>query len=820
MRSKCASKASANLQVATASLLTRMDIESETVVTLPGKIPPRLRPMRPVPTVTTSAAAKVTTLSPAPNRALPGRAELTRAQRIQIHQCIQRLVQNESNERRPWVPWQEKMALLRQEEGGEERVAAYFSSFSLILSRLTEIMVRLLRMGVTVAKDGLNQGLAGLAKSGDENIVTIDCTADPTLQQFIDRVNDAMEAKHAQTTKACKDDQSFHDFICALGLEGISISLVQNAVDSKEGLAQLASCGLPPSDCIELGMSTEQRFAIMEWYKLRSRAEAAAGAGGGPLVVASVAIDKEALFHPIVGASKDNLPRDLKTLLRDKSSASISQNTKYIEVNVGFDGPDGKDCGKERTPRVLVQLLDVVQADNINATARWLFMRLEELLDPRSSLVSEAEGHPPLRLSVLQPFLAMSGPALIVNKLTTAMQFPGWKAVKPALMALQYCGYCDPVGLERLRCTVLRVLPMDIAMTPGTISALGAFRRLGAPPSAASLQRCKEGGDLFDCAVARRWGDYVPRLSACETQLAVTEAHCIGGIPGPESVLPEDWLPMEPMLKLLVRRLPAQRINICTSMFKEATKEGLDTMLLGLLREELAEAYQPFANSAPSLEGQAAIAKQPEGHPVALYTDRNSVPSHDIPPGATLLLLSQHGAGAFEADGEWLRIRCVESGLEGWVKRRNVQLTGAAPAAQPPRQATISCGEGESDELSRVHRLVEIVNGLVHGCHIGPTIATDPRWFMILLDVVRLHPAAKYDVQDVRNIAWSLLKRTAVLNTEMNQKIRRFEIDWEGDVFLTVYELRLVHALLTDDDDSVSLVVLCGMCDLCAKPMQ
>ena len=111
----------------------------------------------------------------------------------------------------------------------------------------------------------------------------------------------------------------------------------------------------------------------------------------------------------------------------------------------------------------------------------------------------------------------------------------------------------------------------------------------------------------------------------------------------------------------------------------------------------------------------------------------------------------------------------------------------------------------EATASETVEALIQRANGIVNGVPAaGGVIGADEDWFMCLLAVVRLVPGRasevgsgsgySYSTSDVRNIAWSLLKHAVIpVNRSISDQIQRLEIDWEGDLFLTVYELHVVN---------------------------
>ncbi len=102
-----------------------------------------------------------------------------------------------------------------------------------------------------------------------------------------------------------------------------------------------------------------------------------------------------------------------------------------------------------------------------------------------------------------------------------------------------------------------------------------------------------------------------------------------------------------------------------------------------------------YAHGPISPERRIAFARQPEGWPVALYTEgRHRKATHEIPtdgecaPATPLVcfvssvpvcrgcasdirLRATERLEVLAQDGEWLEV-CTRAGLRGWVKRKNV----------------------------------------------------------------------------------------------------------------------------------------------------
>jgi hypothetical protein len=56
----------------------------------------------------------------------------------------------------------------------------------------------------------------------------------------------------------------------------------------------------------------------------------------------------------------------------------------------------------------------------------------------------------------------------------------------------------------------------------------------------------------------------------------------------------------------------------------------------GVPAQTAIESTVPAGSGGSSVPAQTAIARQPEGYPVSLYTDRSRAATHDIPPGSAM----------------------------------------------------------------------------------------------------------------------------------------------------------------------------------------
>ena len=117
-------------------------------------------------------------------------------------------------------------------------------------------------------------------------------------------------------------------------------ALSRTGLSERERLRELAGHGLKESDCAELSLTDEQRDAILDWAKSKPPL--------GKLSVYCVALGREALYHPLIGTTENNLPRDLRQLLHE--SAEDGQNIgdqSELKIEVKFNGPDGKQVEDE-----------------------------------------------------------------------------------------------------------------------------------------------------------------------------------------------------------------------------------------------------------------------------------------------------------------------------------------------------------------------------------------------------------------------------------------------------------------------------------------
>eukprot|EP01044_Picomonas_judraskeda_P005227 COSAG03_NODE_485_length_7533_cov_37.012510_4_plen_581_part_00 len=254
---------------------------------------------------------------PKPNQRRPkrstGRPELNRAQKEQIQKCIQVLAQKSPGKQRP--PWHQKVQQLLAMDDGEARVVEYQQTYSRVIAEMTEVMISLLRVA-NEDSEGQSEADEPAAAEAGVNTIVVDGSDNPTLQQFIDRVNDALRERDDAAGSA-PEPETFHDLCVQLGIDEHENYLAMNQVDSKEQLQVLASHGLKESDCEEIGLSNQQRDAILRWAETPVCG----------LTVAVVSIERTALWHPIVSYTTNNLPRDLRQLLHESAEDGIADAT-------------------------------------------------------------------------------------------------------------------------------------------------------------------------------------------------------------------------------------------------------------------------------------------------------------------------------------------------------------------------------------------------------------------------------------------------------------------------------------------------------------
>ena len=187
---------------------------------------------------------------------------------------------------------------------------------------------------------------ADVIRIDGSDVITIDGSDDPTLQQFIDRVNAALRDRD-DVLRAAVEPETFYELCVTLGISEQHNYLVAQSVDSSQQLLMLAGHGLKKSDCEEIGIDEARRDNILNWAKQPSVG----------ITVGSVSIERQALWHPIVYTTNSNLPRKLSQLLHEASESGL-ENGGEIKVDVHYSSPlDGKcSTGADDGPIVMVNL--------------------------------------------------------------------------------------------------------------------------------------------------------------------------------------------------------------------------------------------------------------------------------------------------------------------------------------------------------------------------------------------------------------------------------------------------------------------------------
>jgi uncharacterized UBP type Zn finger protein len=640
---------------------------------------------------------------PKPNQRRPrrtGRPELTRPQKEQIQTCIQVLVQKKADKRRP--PWHEKMEQLRAMEDGESHAAEYQETYSQMIAGMADVMLSLLRVATGDPAEQ-SEPTESHDTGGEVSVdaITVDGSDDPTLQQFIDRVNAALKERD-DSIGAAPEPETFHDLCVQLGIDMHENYLAMNSVDTKEQLQMLASHGLGKSDCEEIGLNDQQRDSILQWAK-----KPVCG-----LKVASVSIERQALWHPIVYNTSSNLPRDLRHLLNEAAENGIADLSE-VKIDVQFEDVSSQPADG---PNVSLRLGKTAIVTR-HASTNWICLWLEKLLNPDANVYHEEDGNPALRDLALRNMTEGGGVQTILNAVTMPDAFPGWETLFRAQ-------------------NLLYAIEEDLAV---------------------------EHVDALKETFVQNYRTEMPSSVGVWRFFVL----CMSMI--------QSWTPhfdVQTVLAHVVEEMPAQTLDACVGIYRHAQRQDLHDPLMCLMREALSEARLMVASRNGSSDADDALTRERSAE--KLTKQRSKLEEKD----ATLSLLVSEG---------------IEPGtLASEVEEIKTQIDDT--------EAEISRAAKVAEAADTVEALLVRVNRIVNGIpEAGAVIGKDEEWFMCLLDVVRLPPASdEYSVNDVRNIAWSLLKHAVVsVPRSIEEQLHRFEIDWEGDLFLTIYELHVVHKLLT-----------------------
>ena len=100
---------------------------------------------------------------------------------------------------------------------------------------------------------------------------------------------------------------------------------------------------------------------------------------------------------------------------------------------------------------------------------------------------------------------------------------------------------------------------------------------------------------------------------------------------------------------------------------------------------------------AAGAPGGKVIAAQPEGHPTTFYEGASGPPTegthrlHDMPPGSEMELLGERE--------EWVSVRWRPP-LDGWAKKRNVNIPEPQPEPEPPAGGAADAHESLQERIN------------------------------------------------------------------------------------------------------------------------
>jgi len=215
-----------------------------------------------------------------------------------------------------------------------------------------------------------------------------------------------------------------------------------------------------------------------------------------------------------------------------------------------------------------------------------------------------------------------------------------------------------------------------------------------------------------------------------------------------------------------VEEMPAQSPDTCAGIYRHALKRSLAEHLLRLIRDALSRATPLVTFHRQASAEDHAL--QRECSAQKLSKQRSKLDEKD----ATLALLVSEGIdpGTLASEVEEIKDQIDDSEAE-------ISRADKAAEAADTLEAL----------LMRVNHIVDKIPSA------GAAIGQDEEWFLCLLDVVRLSPPPEHGETDIREMAWRLLKHSSVpVPHAIEEQLQCFEIDWEGDLFLTVYQLHAV----------------------------